>query len=84
MPHATTVIPADHEYEYAAAVTPDDAADLAVYARALYVSVAGNIKLTTTGGQTVTFLNVPVGIFRVTAKKVFSTGTTATGLFVLR
>lgn len=80
----TTVTPDDGEYTIAVAITPSDAADLGTYARAIYVGGTGDIKLTTTGGSTVTFTNVPAGIFKVTAQKVFSTGTDATGLFALQ
>ncbi len=64
----------------AAAVTPSDSTDLAEDARFLYVGVAGHVKVTTAGGSTVTFSNVPVGFFPVRVTRVWSTGTTATGI----
>lgn len=69
----------------AVAITPTDVGDDAggPY-RALYVGVAGNVKLKTLGGQSVTFTNVPVGVFPVAWTQLFSTGTTATGMFGLK
>lgn len=49
--------------------------------RALYVSGAGDVKVVTIGGSTVVFAAVPAGtILPVACVRVFSTGTTATGL----
>ncbi len=67
----------------AASVTPNDGADLAFVARALYVGGTGNIKIDTPNGDTVTFNAVPVGILPVRANKVYSTGTTATNIVAL-
>jgi len=64
-------------------VTPADGSDLTAFALALYVGVSGDVKLTTLGGETVTFSNVPVGILPVSAKRVYSTGTTASGIVAL-
>lgn len=49
--------------------------------RALYVSGAGDVKVVTVGGSTITFSAVPAGtVLPVAVIRVFSTGTTATGL----
>lgn len=45
----------------AQSVTPDDAADLSVLPRALYVGAAGDLHVTMAGGQEVTFAAVPAG-----------------------
>lgn len=67
--------PADH----AAAVTPSDSTDLTTSARALFVGGAGNVKVTTVGGDTVTFTGVTAGSWLpVRCSRVWSTGTTAT------
>lgn len=64
-------------------VTPSDTADLVPGVDALYVGVTGNVKVDLPnlpgqpGRSTVTFMNVPVGMFPVACKKVYATGTTA-------
>ena len=58
------------------AVTPADA-DLDVPASALYIGVTGDLRITTSEGDDLTFLNVAVGWFPVMCKRVWSTNTTA-------
>lgn len=66
---------------YAAAVTPNDDADLANTARALWVGTGGNIALVTAGGSAVTLTNVPGGtMLPVRTARVKATDTTATGI----
>lgn len=60
-------------------ITPSDTADIGPNLRGLHVSVAGTLTVTTIGGDTVSFVNV-VGIFPVRCRRVFSTGTSATGI----
>lgn len=70
--------------ERAFAITGNDSTDLTVYPRAIYVGGAGNVKVTTLGGDTVTFNGALAGtILPVRAVRVFSTGTTATNLIGL-
>lgn len=71
--------PASH----AAAVTPNDSADLSTAARALYVGTAGNISLVTTGGDTVTLSNVAAGILPIRVARVRATGTTASNIVAI-
>lgn len=61
-------------------IIADDVADLDPPVRALEVQGAGDVHLVTHDGQEITkaFL---VGLWPVRVKKVFSTGTTATGLW---
>jgi len=61
-------------------ITPSDSSDVTQELRALSISVAGALKVTTAGGDTVTFANVPAGIFPVRCKRIWSTGTAATGI----
>lgn len=63
------------------AIAPDDANDLGVATRALYVGEPGSLQVQMVSGQTVTFANVQAGVvypFRVA--RVMATGTTASGL----
>lgn len=71
-------------FENAAAVTPHDTNTLARNARALYVGVGGTVKVTTVGGTTVSFANVPDGtVLPIAVKIVWSAGTTATTMLAL-
>lgn len=68
----------------AAAVTPSDSADLTYPAECLYVGGAGVVTLDTAGGQTSVPFTVPAGQYLwVHAKRVRSTGTTATLIVAL-
>lgn len=67
----------------AAAVTPNDGANLPHNARSLYVGTAGNVHLETIEGDDVT---MPVGdnqYLLQQVQKVFSTGTTASNIFAV-
>ena len=67
--------PASH----AAAVTLSDTVDLAFASKRLWVGTAGNVKINTVGGETVTYNSVPAGTYlQVRATRVYATGTTAT------
>lgn len=69
---------------HAAAVTPSDSTDLATTARGLYVGGAGNIAVTTAGGDDVTFTGVGAGtILPVRVARVKATSTTATAIVAL-
>jgi hypothetical protein len=64
-----------------AAAAPSDTVDLSSYAKALYVGVAGNVRVLTVGAEdddAVTFANHPVGWLPVQVRRVLATGTTAT------
>lgn len=69
----------------AAEITPDDATDLAVPTRAIFVGEVGNLAVQMLSGQTVTFSNMQAGIiYPLRVARVLATGTTATGLLGLR
>lgn len=58
-----------------------DTVDLPPYVRSLYLSAAGNVRVTLLDmpdGEYVTYPAVPVGRFVCQAKRLWSTGTTAT------
>ena len=64
----------------ARAVTPDDGADLPVYAKALYLGVAGSVRVLTVDapdGEAVVFANHPAGYLPLQVRRVLATGTTA-------
>lgn len=69
----------------AAVITPNDSTDLPIYTRGIYVGVGGHITVDLTDtGTNIQFLSVPQGtILPVQAKRVYSTGTTATNLVAL-
>ena len=66
----------------AVAVTPNDSTDLAKMPRGLAVTGAGVIKVTMESGSVVT-LPAPVGLLGYAVKRVWATGTTATGIVAL-
>ena len=68
---------------HAYAITPSDSALLSPPADALLVGVAGNVKVTTIGGETVT-LPMVAGYNPIGVSKVFATDTTASGIFGLK
>lgn len=63
-------------------VTPNDSTDLSVEARALVITVSGDIHVQTPNGTERT-CTVPAGVFPGRVKRVYSTGTTATGITAL-
>ena len=68
----------------AAAVTPNDSADLANVSRALYIGGSGDIKVTTSGGDTVTLVGVVAGsVIPLRVARVFATDTTASDIVAL-
>ena len=75
--YATTIVgPADEIFD----ITPNDSADLAWATRAINVAVSGTVRVTTVSNTTAT-LYVAAGIaFPIRAKRVFATGTAATGI----
>lgn len=69
----------------AAAVTPNDGADLSIgQALGLYIGVTGDVALDTPNSSNVVFKAVPVGVLNVAATRVRATGTTATNIVALR
>lgn len=74
---------ADSCASMAFAVTPADS-DMATPARSLYIGGGGDLRVTTTGGDDVTFSGVPGGtILPVSVARVWSTNTTATSILGL-
>lgn len=63
-------------------IAPNDSADLASITNAVYVGFTGNVNLVCSGNTTpVVFFNVPGGsILPLKVKRVYASGTTASGL----
>lgn len=71
-------------YRRGFAITPHDTNELTAVTRAIHVGGAGNIALTTVGGDSFTLTGLAAGDWvPVQAKIVKSTGTTATSLIGL-
>jgi hypothetical protein len=67
--------------EEAAAITPDDAAELGHATRAIWVGGGGDLRLRLLGGAVVTLAAVPAGsLLPLRARQVLADGTTATAL----
>lgn len=69
-------------YEGGFDVTPNDSTDLATWARGLWIDGAGTIKVTMANDTAVT-LTIPAAGFELKGyriRRVWSTGTTATGI----
>lgn len=64
------------------AVTPSDAADLSLVTRGIYVGTTGNLRALLVGDSVpVTFVNLAGGVTHpMRLRRVYATGTTATGL----
>lgn len=80
-----TVTPGiDDPSSHAVAITPSDSADLAVATRFIRLTVAGALHVTMVGGEEVTYISgaLTIGVaHRLRVTRVFSTGTTATGIY---
>ena len=62
------------------AITPNDATDLQEVTLSLFVSVGGAVKVTLYDGSVVTYANLTAGRHPLRVKRVWATGTAATGL----
>lgn len=73
--------PAGHAW----AITPNDSEDLEMICRAIYVGVAGDLKVKMLDGSVVTFVGAIAGnVYPIRVSQVFATGTTAGSLVGLR
>lgn len=71
--------PAAHAY----AVTPDDTQDLPIACRALNVAQGGTVHVTTVGGDEVTVAVSEGSPFPLRCRRIWATGTSATGIVAL-
>lgn len=76
----------DSSAQGAISVTPSDTVNITFpsgtnYSKGIYVGVSGDLKVIMVDGTNITFTNIAAGIFQpISAKRVLSTGTTATGI----
>lgn len=82
-PFSQHAVDLDSPGAYAAAVMPSETVDLTFACRALWVGTAGDIKVLTVGGDTVTFIGFS-GWLPLRCARVFSTGTTASNIVAVR
>ncbi len=69
--------------EKSATITPDNDNDIAIFGRALWVDVAGAVKVTLLSGDVDVLGAVAAGMWHpIRVKRVWATGTTATGIHV--
>lgn len=61
-------------------VTPDDSNDLNTTTRAIYVGSAGDLRVTLSEGDTITFTNAGAGWHPIRATRIWATGTSAAAL----
>ncbi len=67
--------------EHAAAILPDDAAELSHATRALYVGGTGDVSVQLLAGDIVTLANLPAGtLLPIRIIRVLASGTSATSL----
>ena len=65
----------------AVAVIPSDSADLPAVSRAIYIGGAGHLKVSLKASATpVVFSNLPAGWHPIRVTRVWSTGSTASGI----
>ncbi len=65
-----------------ALVTPSDSTDLTHVSQWVYLSVAGVLKVSTKGGQTLTTPTLFAGWHLMELNRIHATGTTASGIMV--
>lgn len=74
----------DSPATHATAITPNDSTDLANVCRAIWVGTAGDLKVTTVGGDTVTFPALTQGWHPLMVSRIWATGTSASGIVAVR
>ena len=71
-------------FENGFAVTPSDGSDQPQVCRGIWVGSAGNLAVTTRGGNTITLVGVAAGtLLPIRATRILATGTTATNIVAL-
>ena len=81
--YSTHLVPPAGPCRHAALVTPNDNADLANASRKIFVGGAGNLKVTTVGGETLLLTGVAAGsVLDLCVTRIHSTTTSATYIAV--
>lgn len=62
------------------AITPNDSTDISAQIRAINVAESGTVKLTMLDGSEGTIFVAAGSVFPVRARRIWATGTTATGI----
>ncbi len=65
-----------------AIVAPSDSQDLVTVAQWIYLATAGALRVTTSGGETLTTPVLLAGWHLMELRRIHATGTTATGIMV--
>lgn len=80
----TNQVPLDAPAASAMAITPSNSTDLTDYTRGIYVGGTGTLKVDMVTGGQVTFVDPAPGVIHpLRVKRVYATGTTATGIIGL-
>jgi len=61
-------------------VTPDDANDLTTTTRAIFLGASGDLRVTLSEGDIITFVNAGIGWHPIRATRIWATGTTAASI----
>lgn len=81
MPSDKNAILGAFERAFDADAVKSDTVDLPIIALSILVGVSGTVKVTTVGGDTVTVTGTPAGgKIPLAVRRIFTTGTSATGL----
>ena len=81
--HAAFTVGLEDPFEHVGLITPHNTNDLAYATRGISFAVAGDLKVITLGGDTVTIPNgalVAGVIHAIRATRVYAAGTAATGI----
>lgn len=65
-------------------VTPNNSTDLAAVAYGFFCTTAGTVKVTMANGTALTFTSVACQYHPLIVKRIWATGTTATGIIGLK
>lgn len=78
--HTNKVVVITSPVTGAYAVTPDDSNDLSEMTLSLYIGTAGTLKVTMLDGSVVSYAAIAAGRHPLRVKRVWATGTSATGI----